>query len=206
MEVFGRGTGVSSGATTTLSPLPSDLFIGQKVTLTATLRDKASHDGIAGEEVMFMVDSQVVGTATTNAYGVAKLAWIVPESLTLGSHTLFASFAGDLDHARGDSEKFVTAQPGPVILSMPDKSGTVGNNVTLVATLKNAANQPLPGRTIEFRFDGALVGTGTTDGTGKATYTYSISVGAGPHEITAHFAGETKHPEQTVTGTLTVNS
>ena len=202
-ELYARNTGVSSGPATTLSLLPSDLFIGEKVTLTATLRDKASHDGIAGDQVMFMVDSQVVGTATTNAYGVAKFAWIVPESFALGSHTLFASFAGDLDHARIDSEKFVTAQPGPVILSMPDKSGTVGHNVTLSATLKNAANQPLPGRTIEFRVDGALVGTGTTDGTGKATYTYAISVGAGAHEVSSHFAGETKHPEQTATATLT---
>ena len=203
LEVFARGTGFYSGPTT-LSLVPSDLFIGQKVTLTATLRDKASHDGIAGEEVIFMVDSQVVGTATTNAYGVAKLAWIVPESFALGSHTLFASFAGDLDHARGDSEKFVAAQPGPVILTMPDKSGAVGHNVTLVATLKNAAHQPLPGRTIEFRVDGALVGTGTTDGTGKATYTYLISVGTGAHELTAYFHGGTKHVEQTATATLTV--
>jgi hypothetical protein len=197
---------MTSGAATTLSLLPTGLFIGQKAVLTATLRDKASRNALAGEEVMFMVDSQVLGTATTNADGVAKFAWIVPETFSLGSHSLFASFGGDLDHARGDKEQFVAAQPGPVHLTVPAKSGTPGARVGLVANLKNAANQPLVGRTIEFFVDGSLVGTGVTDSTGRATYRYLVpaDMNPGAHSLRAHFAEETQHPEASTIQTLTV--
>lgn len=61
--------------------------------------------------------------------------------------------------------------------------------VTLTATL-TAGTTPLAGKTISFKIDGNVVGSGTTSGNGVATYSYSpAALSVGDHSITASFAG-----------------
>ena len=205
-KLLARNTGNPSGLVTSNTPLATDLFIGKKVTLSTTLREKVSRDPVVGESVMFMMDSALLGTAITNAYGVPKFQWIVPEGTALGNHNFFVSFAGTLSEARSDGEITVVAKPGPSVLTVPNKEKPAGQKVVLAATLKNASVQPLPGRTIIFFIDGVNVGTGVTDATGLAKFEYTIPVGTavGSHELKARFAGDTTHTAKNTFATLTV--
>jgi Tol biopolymer transport system component len=205
-KTYVRNTGMVSGEPTLLSTLATDLYIGKNITLTTRLQDKGARLNLAGKTIMFMVDSSILGTALSNQYGVAKFPWVVPESLPLGNHQFFASFAGTVDHARGDSEITVVANPGPVSLSVPNKQKPRGQTVVLAATLKNASGAALPGRTIEFCINGDSVGTATTDAAGLAKVEYQIpsTMSVGSHETKAVFAGDVTHTSKTSIATLTV--
>ncbi len=48
---------------------------------------------MSGATVAFSVDGSLVGSATTNASGVAALSGYNPVTLTAGGHTIQASFA-----------------------------------------------------------------------------------------------------------------
>ena len=77
---------------------------GSKARLIATLTDAESGAGIAGETVEFFGDGESLGSATTDASGVATLA---PEGRYRGGHHLFeAVFAGSEDYegSRGSTQ------------------------------------------------------------------------------------------------------
>ena len=69
----------------------------QTVTLTATLTGGGA--GVSGRTVTFRADSLTVGTAVTNASGVAARTFPNGGGLGAGSHMLTASFAGDTAYA-----------------------------------------------------------------------------------------------------------
>jgi len=78
-----------------LSIAPSSVVVGSSgpVVFYATLTRTDTGAGVEGATISFTVDEAVVGSATTNASGVATLNYN-PSALTPGSHTVQASFAG----------------------------------------------------------------------------------------------------------------
>jgi hypothetical protein len=64
----------------------------------------------------------------------------------------------------------------------------------------------VPGKTLTFTVAGVIVGQGTTDSTGTATFSYLIPAGtaSGAETITVKFAGDVSFQASTGTGTLTV--
>ncbi len=67
-----------------------------EATLTATLLSSVTAEGIPNETVTFTLDNTVVGTAMTDASGVATFP-NAPTTDPAGTHTgvVIASFAGD---------------------------------------------------------------------------------------------------------------
>ena len=100
------GTSVSqlavAGAVTTQSSVATLMTVtnptgktGQTIHLVAQLRRSADHASLSGKTLTFSVDGAAVGTAFTNASGLASLTYKVSAALAPGSHTVTASFAGD---------------------------------------------------------------------------------------------------------------
>jgi hypothetical protein len=68
---------------------------GAKVSLSATLTQSSDGAKPSGKAVVFTVDGQAVGTATTDRKGVAKLSFTIPRNWNTGSYPIGASFDGD---------------------------------------------------------------------------------------------------------------
>ena len=62
-------------------------------------------------------------------------------------------------------------------------------SVTFTAKVKPASGSVVPTGTVTFKDGTTTLGTGTLDGTGKATYTTS-SLAVGSHSITAAYGGD----------------
>ena len=110
-----------------------------------------------------------------------------------------------------------SAADGDTRISVDSASGVQGQTVTLTATLQGDSYVPfvgyvgLAGRTVYFyNSTGGLIGSGTTDLSGKASVSYNIPFGSptGSQTITARFTGSnppTFRPSSN-TGTLTVTA
>lgn len=90
---------VQAPVATTLSvaaPTPSSVTYGSAgpITLSATLTRTTGGAAVSGATVSFTVDASPVGSAVTNASGVATLATYNPSALNAGPHTVEAFFAG----------------------------------------------------------------------------------------------------------------
>lgn len=73
------------------------------VDLTATLEELVSGDAIPGEDVDFYLDGGYIGTETTDAGGMATLAYNV-DALGVGDYNLYGEFLGDFPYnASNDS-------------------------------------------------------------------------------------------------------
>lgn len=73
---------------------------GSKRTLSATLADRDSSEGIAGRTIEFTADNSSICTVATNGDGIAKCS--VPARFAGGHHTYEAMFSGD-DYYIGSS-------------------------------------------------------------------------------------------------------
>jgi len=176
---------------------------GSTVNLTSTL--KSGTTALSGKTVEFDVDGTSVGTATTNASGIATLPHVLSESAGT-THVLTAKFAGDAVYAAVSKNGTLIVQKIATTLTVSNISGKVGAATTLKATLK-AGSTALSGATVSISVDGSLVGTTTTNATGVASVPFTIPAGAGvAHSITASYAGDSTYNSSTGTGTLTITA
>jgi hypothetical protein len=81
-------------ANTSLSVPNRSGFIGQTVQFQATLRRTTDNAPLSGRTVQFRIDGNLVGSANTNASGVATLNYTI-QNIACGNRTIQASFAGD---------------------------------------------------------------------------------------------------------------
>lgn len=178
---------------------------GQAITLSATLRRATDNVVLYGGTLSFSVDGIVVGTAVTNGSGVASLAYTVPAAMSLGNHTIRASFAGTgfYNASAGTATLQVKAN---TTLTMASVTGKRGSAVALSATLRRASNGALlSGGTITFKVDGVVVGAAATDATGVARLAYTIPTTktAGAHPMAASYGGNAYYNASTAAATLT---
>jgi hypothetical protein len=174
----------------TLSSSPNPSFQGGQVTYTATATGVAGGATPFGT-VTFKDGATTLGTQTLNGLGVATF----PNStLSVGSHTITAVFAGDFDYASSTSNsvtQVVTAKIDTTmtLLSSLNPSNQ-GQSVTFTATLTPASGSVVPTGHIDFHDGATTIGSGNIDGTGTATFTTS-ALTAGTHSITGVYGGDT---------------
>jgi Bacterial Ig-like domain (group 3) len=162
------------------------------VTLSAAL----SHDEgvMEGRQVEFFIGQRSVGTATTNAQGIAQAAATVSE--TSGSHDVTAVFAGDNQFSGRDDSAPLTVSPDDsrIRLALSKVSGGVRAIATLTELDTAGA---LQGRRIAFSVNGGKPVFATTNAAGEAIV---ILGNLKPHRSTvqASFAGDDLYlPAQT---------
>lgn len=182
---------------------------GQTVTLSAILTRTTDSARLNAKTVSFTVDGVAAGSATTNTVGQATVSYTIPTSLSVGAHTIGASFAGDtLYNGTTGTGTLTVSKANTAIGAVASPSGTYGQAVTLTGTLtRTTDNAALSGKTLEFTVSGTNVGSATTNGSGVATLSYTVpeSKVVGPHTLVVSFAGDTQYNSTSTNGTLTIN-
>jgi hypothetical protein len=165
-----------------------------------------------------------MATMVTNSRGQARYRFMVPEGMALDLHTVAATFA----EGSASGSTLLKVFKGPARLEAANVRGHAGAWMTLSASLRNAANEPLSGATLTFHLpanvthgtrgpmmDGAAlifgvpveaVGSATTDVTGMASMPYAISprCARGDYPVVVTFGGDASHLPRTNAARLTV--
>jgi hypothetical protein len=160
-------------------------------TLSAILTDGVTKAAIAGATVSFTMEAESC-SAVTGAAGQASCTIIPSEPAAV--YPIHASFAGDAQHlATAGTAKYTvtleettTEYTGPTVLAN-------GSTVVLTGVLKEDGLVPINGRLLTFTLGsgpGAQSCTGTTDATGTAHCTVTVSQPLGAGTASASFAGD----------------
>jgi uncharacterized protein YjdB len=169
-------------ASVAVSPPTADVQVGGTVQLTATPRDAAGNP-LTGRTVTW--ESSAPGVATVDANG--RVTAVAP-----GTATIRATSEG----RTGTSTITVTAAPptpvASVTVSPPTAEVQAGGTVQLTATPRDAAGNPLTGRTVTW--ESSAPGIATVDANGRVT-----AVAPGTATIRATSEGRTGTSTITVT-------
>jgi len=186
-----------SGTTTNLATLGATSLPGVTIPLTATV---ASTVVQPGQTVTFLNGTTILGTATTNALGVATYNFTTGAIGTV--YTFIASYAGNGTSlgASTSSPQTVSIQLYPTSVSLvlttlvyPSTTPTLttvsypNGTVTLTATQTPAA----VGETMNFFNGTTLLGSGTISSSGVATFVFTPTAG-GVDSLTASFPADGK--------------
>ncbi len=153
----------------TLSANPTSGTTGVTINLTATTTPT-----IAGFSVTFKDGITTLGTGTTNSSGIATYAWDTTGQST-GSHSLTANVSTQCTSSPPTTVNLTApAQPCTgITLSANPTSLQQGQSTTLTATVTNPPNTA--GYNVDFKVDGYLVATRSTNSSGIATYSLNTS-------------------------------
>ncbi|NVN91057.1 MAG: Ig-like domain repeat protein [Desulfuromonadales bacterium] len=123
--------------TTTVNASPNPSVYGQSVTLTATV-GKGSGIAPPTGTVTFKDGSATLGSGALNANGQASLA---VSSLTMGVHTITASYAGETKYAASTSVAYtLTISQFPTVSSISPASGSASGGTMVTVSGTNLAD------------------------------------------------------------------
>jgi uncharacterized repeat protein (TIGR01451 family) len=182
---------------------PVSGFKGDIVNLIATLTDTHNNIPVAGKSIQFSVDGNIVGTATTNAQGIATFAYTITQNS--GIYTILAQFFQDTIYAGTSNTNDLTVDATPTAITVNPATGFNGHLVNLIATLTDTHNNvALAGKSVQFSVDGNIVGTATTNAQGIATFAYTVTQNIGNYNILAQFLGDSTYAASSNTNNLNV--
>lgn len=177
-------------ATTSLSmqPAGTSLNLGQALNISGKL---VSSTGAAtgNSTIELKLDGTVVKTATTAADGSYSFSL---SGLGLGSHTIQAGFAGSSHFAAVSSNSASIQVTSSLITTLAASSPTLeyGASLALTASVGDGSITPLPSGSVEFRNNGAALGTETLNSLGKASWNSAGSPWeVGSYSLTAAYSG-----------------
>jgi IPT/TIG domain/Bacterial Ig-like domain (group 3) len=199
--------------TTTTYTGPTSGDYHDPVSLSATLTNNLTSQGVAGKTISFSVGAESC-SATTDASGVATCP-VTLADLPGGAYNVQATFAGDATYeASGASSPFAVNKEETTISYT---SGTVilagASNATLKATLVedgsndndgDGGSTGLAGQPVTLSV-GSQSCLATTDASGNASCPISSVTGPlGPQTVGASFAGDAHYQPATATKTAIV--
>lgn len=175
---------------TSVSTSGSPSFVGQAVTLTATVT--STHGTIPdGELVTFYDGTTALGSAAL-ASGTAAFT---TSSLSAKTHTIKATYTGDAAFvaSTGSVSQVVNKYPTTTALGSSSNPSAYGQTVTFTATVASAG--PAPTGKVWFKDGTTGIATVTLSG-GVATFAKS-NLAVGTHPITAQYLGDAANAQST---------
>ncbi|MFM8934160.1 MAG: Ig-like domain repeat protein, partial [Gemmataceae bacterium] len=187
--------------TATLSSNNNPSHLNDAVTFTATVSPASGTVAPTGT-VSFYDGATLLGTGTLSASGLNAIASFTTSSLTVGAHSITAAYGGS--NAFDPSTSGVLTQtvdgapPSPVATSVVVASNinpsNLGQTVTFTATV--TAAKGIPSGTVNFLDGTTIIGTGTLNTQGFATFQTS-TLAVGTHLITAAFQASATYSAST---------
>jgi RHS repeat-associated protein len=178
-----------SASTTTLGVSTNPSAYGQALTLTATVSGSGVHTGT----VTFLDGAtQLAANALSN--GAASFS---TSTLSVGTHSLTAVYAGDATNATSTSAavaQVVNQVASTMTLGVSSANVSQGENVTLTSRVAGVT----PTGQVTFSDGSATLGTATVSG-GAATLSLT-NLALGTHSITASYAGDANNGAATASG------
>jgi hypothetical protein len=174
--------------TTGLATTGTPSQYGQSVTFTATPTSGSNPFGVPTGTVTFMDGTTVLGTASM----FGNEAWLAVNNLSVGTHSITASYSGDSNYQGSTSavlKQKVTAASTTTALASSLNPAVFGQNVTWTATVKSNTTAT-PTGSVQYKDGTTLIGTATLNASGVATLT-SSKLSSGTHSITAQFVANT---------------
>jgi uncharacterized repeat protein (TIGR03803 family) len=182
---------VTVATTTSLTTSGSPSVVGQTVTFTAAINPANIPNG---DTVTFYDSGTSIGSATTTS-GSAALS---TSSLSVGTHSVTSTFAGDATYHASTSTavtQVVNAYSTTTTLTSGLNPSTYSQSVTLTATVTSAG--PSPTGVVTFYNGASSLGIVTLSG-GAATLP-SSTLPAGTDSITAAYSGNASSANSTST-------
>jgi hypothetical protein len=185
---------VSSATVLTADVNPS--VPGGTVTLTATVTAIPPGTGMPTGTVTFLDGTTPLGSGAPNSSGVATFA---TSSLTSGTHSLTAQYAGDTNFVASTSpvlsQVVQTVQSTTITVLSPVSAANYGTPVTFTASVTSGSSAT-PTGTVTFLDGATTLGIGTLNASGMASFTISILT-VGTHSITAAYGGDSNFKAST---------
>lgn len=176
-----QGASTKTPPNNVLAASQSTVNYGQTVTFTATL---SGAGGTPTGTTQFLDGMNVLGSATSKA-GVAVIA---TTALSVGSHSITASYGGDGTFAASVSnavQVLVNGDATTASLSAAPNPGYAFQPLALTASVTSAAGAPTG--TVTFFAGTQTLGAGTLNASGVANLSAS-ALGAGDYVLTAVYA------------------
>jgi sugar lactone lactonase YvrE len=196
------GTATAPATATTFTAAPNPAFAGQPVTLTATVTPTPI--GTPLGTVSFYNGSTLLGMATLNSSGVATFIGGLP----VGALSITAVYSGNQGFLTSTSTAQtvnVSATATSSILTEAPNPVLAGQSATFTLTIAPVpTGSPLG--TVTFHNGSTLLGTGTVNSSGVATFS-TTTLPPGTDSITAAYSGNSAFASSTSTAiTVQVNS
>jgi hypothetical protein len=176
--------------TTSLTSDVSPTVHGQTVTFTAQIGVLAPGVGAPTGGVQFNVDGQPFGTAVPLTGNTATLSIA---NLSTGNHTIDATYNGNADFASSSAAALthgVNKAQASLDLSTSEANAVAGEPLTFTADVSAVGpGAGTPDGTVQFAVDGVNLGGPVTLTGGTAT-SLTAHLDAGPHLVTADYAGD----------------
>ena len=171
----------AAGATLTSSLNPS--VSGNNVVFTMTLAAVGSV--VPTGTVTFSDGANTLGTSTVNAAGLATFQI---STLTVGTHTITATYSGDQNYSTTKATLTQTVQSAStqVTLTSSANPATYGVSIALTATVTSNGS-PATG-SVTFTDGGTSIGSAGLNASGVAVLNIS-TLAPGTHSIVANYAG-----------------
>jgi hypothetical protein len=171
------------GLTSNLNPSST----GASVTFTATPTGAA---GTPSGSVLFNDGGAPIGTASLSPQGAAAFS---TSSLSVGQHTITASYGGDANNTGAVSAPLMqTVQETTTTSLASSKNPSIGGTpVTLTATVLGASPGAISG-SVTFKSGNSVVGAATLSAAGVASLTTS-ALAVGSDALTAVYSGDALH-------------
>jgi hypothetical protein len=194
----------AASSKTTVTSSASTSVYGQLVTFTATVGGTTSGLGIPTGTATFMDGGTILGTVALGSTGKATFS---TAALVAGSHTITVTYSGATAFAASSGRVTQTVNKATATATVTSSvsSSVYGQPVTFTATLKAKSPGTIPAGTVVFMNGTSIVGTGSLDSTGKATFTIS-KLNAGSHTITISYAGSANFTSATAKLTQAVKA
>jgi len=180
--------GVTAPTTTSLASSRNPSERGDSVTFTATVAP-SSGAGTPTGSLVFTVDGSAQPAIALDGSGNATLTL---SSLTVGTHTIQASYGGDATFLVSNSSvlsQVVGARTATTTVQSSLNPSELGEAVTFTATVAPTSGAGTPTGNVVFTIDGATQPAAALDGSGKATLTLS-DLTTGTHTIQASYGGD----------------
>ena len=175
---------ITEVSTENLSSSVNPTVAGVNVVFTATI---ASVGGIIPTgTVVFADGGTTIGTSAVGSTGSATFA---TSTLSVGSHTITATYSGDKNDAPATATLIETIQNSSTQISLTASSNpaTYAKPETFTATI--LSNGGVATGVVTFTDGGTAIGTGTLNASGVATLTTS-TLAPGAHTIVANYPGD----------------
>jgi len=192
----GAGSGGTSSTSTSVTSSANPSVFGQAVSFTATVSSSGSSCGTSPSGTVTFRDGAAILGAQPLVSGVATLP---PLALSVGGHSIMASYSGDANFTSSTSAMLtqtVNQAATTTTLTSAPNPATTGQNVTVTATVTAVPpGAGTPSGTVNFSDGTTPLGPGALI-SGSAPFNTS-TLSLGNHSITAAYVGDTNFKAST---------
>jgi len=180
---------------------PETVIINTSFTVTATLSDAVSLEGVSSKIVSFLFQGSTF-VAVTDSYGVATATYTA--STSSGTYEIAATFDGDASYNASSGSETINAISYPTYIEFTPVSTVIDEVFTATATLMNIWDEPVVSKEIKFTFEGEDFYS-MTDSNGVAVSTYTAPLSSGSYFVSMVFDGDALYASTNTTGEIFVD-